>query len=295
MNLSQLETFLAVARRGNFHAAARQLHVTQAAVSARVKQLEEILDVRLFERGRRGATLTEAGKFLLSGAESIVNTWTAISKDARQRYSDRILLRLGGQLSIWDQQLIDLVIWVEENLGKLPLSLNFDHEIDVQDAVRRGVLDVAVTHERPNADLVSVALPPERLILVGTQPCALGDGALPLFINFQFGERYDAFVARHLHGHAAQHIMMGNCGMGLQYLRQRGGIALFPKAMVAEDLSQGSLYRIAGLPEMELPCNVVSHPASVLGAMTTSIVEGLRTLRTGVATGPEMSPHSSLP
>lgn len=279
MNLSQLHTFLAVARRGNFHAAARDLHVTQAAISARIRQLEELLDVKLFERGRRGAVLTDAGRFLLPGAESIVKTWAAVSKDTTQRYSGRILLRLGGQLSIWDQQLVDIIIWVEENLGKLPLSLNFDHEIDVQDAVRNSVLDIALTHERPAPDLVSVALPPERLVLVGTCPCSLGDDSLPLFINFRFGDRYDAFVERHLGDHAAQHIMLGNCAMGLQYLRQRGGIAFFPRSMVAEDLTSGLLFQVEGLPEMELPCTAVFHPASVLGEMTSCVVEGFRALR----------------
>lgn len=279
MTFAQIQTFLAVARLGNFHAAARQLNVTQAAVSARVRQLEDELDLRLFERGRKGAELTEAGRFLLPGAEAIASTWTTISKDARHFYAGRVPLRLGGQLSIWDQQLVDLVIWVEETLGALPLALNFDHEMNVQDAIRNGVLDFALTHEQPAPDLTGVALPAERLVLVGSEPFDLGQSDLPLFMNFQLGGQYDAFVARHLSGHAGQHIMMGNCAMGLRYLRKRGGIAFFPVSMVVEDIQHGHLFPVQGVPEMELACNAVYHPSSVLGDLTAQIATAARSLR----------------
>lgn len=60
--LSMLRTFEAAARHLSFTLAARELHVTQAAVSQQIRQLEAILGVRLFKRLNRALLLTDAGQ-----------------------------------------------------------------------------------------------------------------------------------------------------------------------------------------------------------------------------------------
>jgi DNA-binding transcriptional LysR family regulator len=52
---NQLKTLLQVARLGSFRRAANELFVTQAAVTSRIKTLEEWLGFRVFLRHRRGA------------------------------------------------------------------------------------------------------------------------------------------------------------------------------------------------------------------------------------------------
>src|SRR5580698_6260085 len=68
LSLRQLDTFLAVARAGSFHAAARQLNSTQPAISTRIAQLEQTLGVRLFERTTRSCRLTPRGHSLVNHA-----------------------------------------------------------------------------------------------------------------------------------------------------------------------------------------------------------------------------------
>lgn len=72
MELSQLEAFQKVAARRSFSAAAQELHLTQPSVSARIQALERELAVTLFERGGRGAQLTDAGRALLPYADAII-------------------------------------------------------------------------------------------------------------------------------------------------------------------------------------------------------------------------------
>ncbi|HRY23699.1 MAG: LysR family transcriptional regulator [Geminicoccaceae bacterium] len=67
-----LRAFVAVAESGGMTAAARQLHLTQAAISQQIRRLEDILERPLFERGRRGPTLTTAGGMLLARAEKML-------------------------------------------------------------------------------------------------------------------------------------------------------------------------------------------------------------------------------
>ena len=64
MEIDQVETFLAVATFGGFHRAAEALRISQPAVSARIKALEESLGVRLFSRSRGGLIVSDAGRTL---------------------------------------------------------------------------------------------------------------------------------------------------------------------------------------------------------------------------------------
>jgi len=74
MNFSfrQMRAFLAVARYASFTKAAEQLHISQAGLSAMVRDLETQLDCRLFERTTRAVRLTTAGQSLLPVAQRTV-------------------------------------------------------------------------------------------------------------------------------------------------------------------------------------------------------------------------------
>lgn len=72
MELRVLRYFLAVAHEGSFTRAAERLFVSQPTLSKQLGDLEETLGCRLFERGARRVTLTEAGELLRRRAEDIV-------------------------------------------------------------------------------------------------------------------------------------------------------------------------------------------------------------------------------
>ncbi len=72
MEIKQLKHMLAVAEQGNYARAALVLGITQSALSQSIARLETSVSTRLFERGRFGAVLTEAGEQLRLRAHSIV-------------------------------------------------------------------------------------------------------------------------------------------------------------------------------------------------------------------------------
>ncbi|MGC8555320.1 MAG: LysR family transcriptional regulator [Candidatus Acidulodesulfobacterium sp.] len=84
MDLNILKIFYIVAKEGSMSKAADKLHCVQSNVSARIKQLEEDLNISLFNRGRQKLTLTPAGKTLLSFAEKIA----IIAKEAEKTIND---------------------------------------------------------------------------------------------------------------------------------------------------------------------------------------------------------------
>lgn len=72
MKLSQLKYFLAVAEEGRITSAAAKLHMSQPPLSQQLKQLEDTLGVRLFDRSGKGVELTAAGRLLYSRGSQIL-------------------------------------------------------------------------------------------------------------------------------------------------------------------------------------------------------------------------------
>ncbi len=83
VTLDQLRVFVAVVERGGFAAAARGLGRAQSVVSYAIGQLEGVLEVTLFERGGRRATLTAAGEGLLHEARRVLEATQRLGSRAQ--------------------------------------------------------------------------------------------------------------------------------------------------------------------------------------------------------------------
>ncbi len=103
MNIDALRAFLSVAEHTSFSTAAEQLHLSQPAVSKRIKQLEDELGQRLFNRLARRVHLTEAGRALLPGARAIL-----LEVEESRRRLSQLTDRVTGRLSIGSSHHIGL-------------------------------------------------------------------------------------------------------------------------------------------------------------------------------------------
>lgn len=75
-NLSSYKIFYTVANTGNISKAARELYISQPAISKSIQKLEDSIGARLFERSSRGVTLTDAGELLYTHVKSAFETLT---------------------------------------------------------------------------------------------------------------------------------------------------------------------------------------------------------------------------
>lgn len=97
MKIRHLQCFMEVARLGHVGRAADQLAVTQPAVSKTLRELEELLNVRLFTRGPKGLALTPLGEaFQHHAATGVVALQHAIASVAHGRLQGDTNIRIGA-------------------------------------------------------------------------------------------------------------------------------------------------------------------------------------------------------
>lgn len=144
MELYQLRSFAAVAELGNLTRAAERLHLSQPAVSAHIKALEEVLEVTLFERTPSGMTLTAAGRLLLHEAENVMAAAQQLRSRAMTLRGQVVgHLRLG---TLTDPEYIRLGDLLARAFERFPLvTIELHHEVTGQafDKVRDGALDAS--------------------------------------------------------------------------------------------------------------------------------------------------------
>jgi DNA-binding transcriptional LysR family regulator len=144
MELYQLRTFTAVASEGQLTRAAGRVHLSQPAVSAHIKALEEELELRLFERTPGGMVLTRAGRSMLAHAERVLSAVESLRQHARALRGEVAgRLRIG---TLGDPQLIRIGEFLGEVVERYPqLELELHHEISgaALEAVRNGELDAS--------------------------------------------------------------------------------------------------------------------------------------------------------
>ncbi|MDT5062612.1 MAG: hypothetical protein QOH63_3071 [Acidobacteriota bacterium] len=97
MEIRQLRAFTAIAESGTFTAGAQRVHITQAAISMQIKQMELELGAPLFVRAPRKVFLTEAGEALLERARRILREHdAAVAEIADLAGAERGRLRIGS-------------------------------------------------------------------------------------------------------------------------------------------------------------------------------------------------------
>ncbi|MBK1615823.1 LysR family transcriptional regulator [Rubrivivax gelatinosus] len=165
-----LALFLAVADTLSFRQAAQTLHMTQPPLSRAIRELEERLGLRLFERDTRGVALTEAGQLLLPHARAVARSLHE-AQAALARVRERAApapLRLGVTSAV------ELPV-LRRLQGRLALKLVSDTSPRLVRQLRAGRLDAAVvalpteTHE---LDVVELERQPMLVALAASHTLA---------------------------------------------------------------------------------------------------------------------------
>ncbi|HUS63380.1 MAG TPA: LysR family transcriptional regulator [Kofleriaceae bacterium] len=168
-SLEALRCFSEAARLLNFRAAARAVGLTPAALGQRIKQLEDLLDARLFHRTTRTVTLTEEGLALLPYAQRTLDAASDCVRAGRGEVGPPPMeLTLGTRHELGLSWVMPLLPRLRKAQPGLTLHVYFGSGPDLVHRVRSLQIDCAVTSTLlTDPKLDSVKLHEERYVFVG--------------------------------------------------------------------------------------------------------------------------------
>jgi len=167
MEIPQIETFLAVATFGGFHRAAEALRVSQPAVSARIKALEESLGVMLFVRSRHGLTLSEAGRVLRPYAEQLLKTASIARQAVHQlQPGSQSPLQIAAALSVSVYFLPDVLQKFQKAFPNVIISIRPGHSKEVLDMVLGEEAEIGLARSLQHPEVETISLREDPLLLV---------------------------------------------------------------------------------------------------------------------------------
>lgn len=240
MEIHQLKTFIAVAREGSITRASERLYLSQPAVSAHIKAIEDTLGLTLFARTPRGMTLTPDGERLLARAEQTLQAHRELIEEAtriRGQLSGR--LRIGGGSNSGTDAVGRLLMRLSERYPEVEMDLEHGHSLDVLEGIRSGRLDAGFYNEPadPPEDLKTIQVggfaiylaAPAGLLPVSDEPdwqamaelpwiyptvgaSCCGHAAESLFRRYQFRPRKTIGIDREK---VTRSLIAGGVGIGL--------------------------------------------------------------------------------
>lgn len=168
MNINLLKAFISVADSGSFSQAAKQLYVSQPALSQSIKQLETHFTVDLIKRTSHSFTLTEAGKLLYSHAVNVVALTEMMESDMkalRNSFDDKLLV---GATSVIGGYAVPCSIFIfKRKFPDAAIKLMLGNRRQILDQLQNDSMDIAVVEgEKPDDQFMSSEIHTEEMVVV---------------------------------------------------------------------------------------------------------------------------------
>jgi DNA-binding transcriptional LysR family regulator len=249
MDIGAARTFLEIVKTGSFVGAAANLNVTQTAVSARVRVLEEQLDRQLFIRNKAGARLTPAGEQFLRYATTLVQVWERARHEVAMPPGRQEVVTMGGEHSLWDPLLRDLLVWMRRECGDVAIRAQIDVPDRLIDQVQEGVLDLAVVYAPPHrTGIVPELLHEEMLVAVTTD--ATRDAQSPdEYVYVDWGPEFRSSHHTAFPDAASPALSVNHGPLALEYILAVGGSGYFRMEAVRPHLESGRLSLVEDKPK----------------------------------------------
>ncbi|NKF50841.1 LysR family transcriptional regulator [Shewanella sp. WXL01] len=251
MKIELLTTFLEVSQTLHVRVAAENLYLTQAAISSRIKQLEEELGVLLFDRTQKRLKLTAEGHRLVKHANEMVMMWQKLKHDVGVTQDSSQQLFVGSMMSIWDIVLQDWLQKIHRNLDDVHLHTHTYSPLELRKQIISRLIDIAFLFEPPfMEDIVSEKVASVPLQLVSTEK-DITTNELENMIMVDYGEAVNSQIMRNYSDVNIISHNMSQPRIALNFILEASGCAYLPKQMCFEHLRKGKLHIVDGAPEFK--------------------------------------------
>ena len=257
MNLEWYRIFLYTAKSGNLTKAAQELHITQPSVSYAIKQLEEGLGVKLFDRLSKGVALTSEGSSLLEYVEksfSLLDLGERKMASLKSHTSGE--LRIGASGPIIKHLLLSPLDQLRAQYPEVRIRLSQGKTAEIKTQLKEGQIDLGFVHLPvidPDLNTVQLTTIQDCFVVgpayskLAEQPISTADIAKIPLLLLSRGSNTRQFIERWF---AAQGITMEvdielNSSEMLIELAHRGyGTACVTRSFVQQELQNGKLYEL---------------------------------------------------
>ena len=177
IGIKDMRAFFAVVEEGNISHAAQRLDLAQPALSRQMKRLEEILNVKLFERGSRRIRLTEAGRVFYSRVEKILGMVDGTIREITEIGSgDKGSIRLGTIISSGAMILPELLNAFHKKFPNVTFEIWEGEGARILELLDNRLIEIAITRTQvDNLIYDSLVLPNEPLVMVMNQSNSCGE------------------------------------------------------------------------------------------------------------------------
>lgn len=165
-----LQAFVAVAQQKSVHGAADILHITQTAVTQRIRSLEANLSTTLFIRARRGMLLTPEGEALLHYCSATQEMeGEALAKITKAGKDATIRICISGPTSIMSSRVIPQCLAVMKEFPQLLMHFDINDVEERAALLRSGQAQFAILRQEDlTLEMQAKVLKPEHYVLVGS-------------------------------------------------------------------------------------------------------------------------------
>ncbi|RBP50860.1 LysR family transcriptional regulator [Arenicella xantha] len=275
MDINAFKTFLEVAKTRHFGRAANNLCVTQSAVSARIKALEESLGAELFIRERSNIHLSPSGEALVIHASSIVDMWNRARQEVSLPNGMQYSLNVGGLPGLWDILLQD---WLNQVLLAQPdLAMNADiysADVLVEKVLNRSI-DLAFFYDAPHSpQLTSQIFSKINLRLVSSNPdVSIDDAIQDRYIYVDWGTYFGVQHAAAFPSSSIAKLYTSSGRIAFEAIKANGGAAYLAEPMVRSAVQRGEISYVADAPVFERAAYAVFHQSSNKAEFVTQLLQ----------------------
>jgi len=261
MDIDLAKTFLDIVRSGSLIATAERLHLTQTAVTARVKNLESQLGCQLFVRNRAGACLTPEGERFVGYATQIVQLWENAKYDVPLPEAKTSAIAVGGELALWSPLLLNWLSELRSNCESLAIQVETGEASRLIDHVHHGVLDIAVVY-RPEylPGLKIEQLLEEKLVMVSAE-------VPEPYIYVDWGPTYEKQHDSAFPGKRRAELSIDFGVLALEYLLQHSGTGYFRARVVQRYIEEKKLHPVPNAPEFTYPIFAIYRDSETVEAV----------------------------
>lgn len=252
MDVRFLVTFLEVAETRHFGKAAENLYLTQSAVSARIKQLEEYFNSALFIRNRNSLQLTSAGEKLVPFAESLASTL----REARDSLSDDNIQQLtfAATPNGWGIFLKQHLADIQREFGELVVKADLCTNEQLVRAVHEHAVDFAIaTQPFKSDDVKTIQLCHSPLALFAS-PQLSDDDVKRHFVYLEWGKKYNELVDKALPFARYAKLRTSALNIVFEHIATQAAAVVLPVDLCQQDAARLGLEQRQSLPGMALTC-----------------------------------------